>query len=93
MDAIPINRSLIYSEVEAERRQADETYGGVAHDDGHLPNDWVVLVTRYAGKAAAYPVCVDVWGEADRERFRANMLRVASVAISAIEYADRRAGK
>lgn len=61
MTAVPIARSLIYSEVKAEHQHSNEKYGGVVHDDTHLQNDWIALVARYAGNAASYPACAKEW--------------------------------
>jgi hypothetical protein len=90
---ISLSRAAALSDVVYEREQQDEKYGGVEHDDLHNPNDWIVLVTRYASDAAARPACNDDWTEDDAARFRKNMVRAAALAVAAIEYIDRQALK
>jgi len=75
--------------VRDERAAQDEKYGGVEHDDTHTPNDWIVLVARYATKAAAYPACDGEFTKESRVNFRKNMVRAAALAVAAIEYVDR----
>lgn len=86
-------RVSIYREINEERDVQDDTYGGVVHDDEHSPNDWIVLVARYATKAAAYPACSDEMTPDDWANFRKNMRRAAALAVAAIEYADRNFGR
>jgi hypothetical protein len=73
------------AEVAAERAAQDAEWGGPTHDDRHLPWDWVALLTRHAGLAVT-----DGGGEADQVRFRRQMVRVAALAVAAVESIDRR---
>ena len=66
-----------------ERWKQDRQWGGPDHDDGHRVNDWVALITRHAGLA------VEDGGDDDRSRFRRQMIRVAALAVAAIEAHDR----
>lgn len=83
-------RALIYKQIDGRRDKQDTKYGGPEHDDGHVPNDWIALITRYAGEAAAYPACSKSLTQGDEVRFRARMLDVAAIAVAAIEQIDRR---
>ena len=86
------NRGVICAELMERREQQDVQYGGEQHDDAHVLNDWVVLVSRYATDAAPNPVCkhdLDYSPE-DLARFRHRMLDAAALAMAAIESLDRR---
>lgn len=83
-------RSAVLSDIAYEREQQDAKYGGVGHDDYHTPNDWIVLIARYASNAAAYPACREDWTEEDAARFRKNMVRAGALAVAAVEYIDRK---
>jgi hypothetical protein len=84
-----MSRESIHREVDGERDHQDEKYGGPEHDDQHLPNDWIAMVARYGGGAAAYPTCSKTLTPADRRRFRKGMIQVAGIAFAAIESVDR----
>lgn len=84
------DRAAVLSDVAFEREQQDAKYGGEGHDDQHTPNDWIVLIARYASNAAAYPACNEDWTEEDSARFRKNMVRAAALAVAAVEYIDRK---
>jgi hypothetical protein len=71
----------IWEEVLKERSRQSTKYGGNAHDDGHSVNDWVAYIAYHAGLASY---------KAD---FRKQMVRVAALAVAAIECFDRRAKK
>jgi hypothetical protein len=74
-------RQDIFNEIEAERHAQDQKWGGPDHDDRHGSYDWVAFVARDLGLAVTRP-----W---DAGEFRRRMLRVASLAVAAIEWADR----
>jgi hypothetical protein len=88
-----MSRQSIYAEIDKERDKQDGKYGGPEHDDGHVPNDWIALITGYAGESAAYPACSKTLTVTDKMRFTRGMLRVAAVAIAAIESVDRQAAQ
>lgn len=81
--------NYVYAEIREERINQDRQYGGPEHDDAHLPNDWIALITRFAGGAAASPTCSKDLTAKDRARFRKGMLCVAALAVAAIESVDR----
>lgn len=74
--------SRVLEAVEAERVRQDEKWGGPSHDDQHTSHDWVAWIVRYTGRSVTY-------GAFDTLRFRSHMVKVAALAIAAIEWADR----
>lgn len=52
-------------------------------DQGHLRNDWVALIAAYNGRAGAKVV------RNQKEDFRACMVKVAALAVAAIEAHDK----
>ena len=71
----------LWDEIQRERIAQDQKWGGPAHDNKHNSHDWVSYLTKHVGKAVMHP-----W---DKGLFRAQMVRVAAVAIAAIEWCDR----
>ncbi len=80
-DIIVFEGGGIFGEIREEREKQDEKWGGPSHDDGHTSHDWVAYVTRHLGKAVMWP-----W---EREVFRKQMVRVAALAVAAVEWCDR----
>jgi hypothetical protein len=77
-----LRRLDLYGEIKAERERQDAKWGGAKHDDTHTNFDWIVYLTKHVGKAVSWPF--------DKSRFRTQMVRVAALAVAAIEWADRR---
>jgi hypothetical protein len=77
-----MSRYDIYGEIEAERERQDEKWGGPEHDDGHTSHDWVAYLARHAGKAVMWPFGPSL--------FRRQMIRVAALAVAAVEWEHRR---
>lgn len=79
----------VYEEIAAERnRQKSLSLGGDtdSFDKLNSKNDWVAYVCAYAGRAA---------NKCERNQregcnFRENMLKVATLAVAAIEAYDKR---
>ena len=71
----------IYDEIEAERISQDQKWGGASHDDTHNSHDWICYITKHLGKAVTYP-----WNHLT---FRQQMVRIAALAVAAIEWCDR----
>ena len=94
----PIQDALI-DEIFAERLVQISLWGD-DHDDRHSHNDWVAILTRHIGMAAGdgspQGVCRTdgrpVAGH-DPERFRRQMVRVAAIALAALEAEHRKAEK
>ena len=80
-------KNNVLDEIYLEReRQHDLTIGGNTEkfDESNSQNDWVAYITAYAGRASQK---VD---RNDREGclFRDNMIKVAALAVAAIENYD-----
>ncbi len=74
----------IFDEIRDERRVQDRQWGGPAHDDARTRSEWVALLARHVGLA------VDD-GEPDvSDRFRKQMVRVAALAVAALEAHGRK---
>jgi hypothetical protein len=77
----------VLSEVRQERAMQDSLWGGPAHDDLHTPAGWMAVLCRHLGLAA------DDAGGIDPARFRRQMVRVAALAVAAVESRDRVTGR
>lgn len=73
----------IIAKVLNERIAQDQQWGGPDHDDTHTPTDWVAILSRHVGLSA-----MDA-GQIDPAIWRRQMIRVAAVAIAALESFDR----
>ena len=69
--------SNVYDEIKTERKVQDEQWGGPKHDDMHSPNDWIVYIVKQLGKASS-------------SVFRYQMIKIAALAVAAVEWIDRR---
>lgn len=83
-----MSRSSILVEVANERVIQENQGNSPAWDDTLAPWDWMALLTAHLGKA------VNKGREdADEARFRLQMVRVAALAVAAVEAQDRRTGR
>ena len=71
----------VLTEVFHERRKQDLKWGGPEHDNEHNSHDWIAYIMRHAGRAVVWP-----WNKAT---FRKQMIRVAALAVAAVEWCDR----
>ena len=71
----------IYDEIKKERKEQDAKWGGPAHDDEHIPAEWRRFIIYHAN----LPFMVG-----EKEDFRYQMVRVAALAVAAIESIDRK---
>lgn len=78
LDGTKWRRLIAFRDVSAERNRQDDQWGGPAHDDELDPVDWAALIDDQT-----------YWGmEQDpRQRF----IKIAALAIAAIESLDRKA--
>jgi len=65
----------VYADVRKERKAQDQEWGGPKHDDTHSNGDWISYVRRHTDKASY--------------DFRKQMIRVAALAVAAVESYDR----
>jgi hypothetical protein len=72
-------RSTVLADVCAERDAQDAKWGGSDHDDEHMPGDWIRFIREHTARADA------TRGPA----FREQLVRVAALAVAAIESGDR----
>jgi hypothetical protein len=87
---IPLRRSFIFVELNAERERQEAAWG-TAHDDRHDQREWEHLAKTRINMAYAertLPVPGEGEGSADRN-WRKRMLQAAAVAIAAVESFDR----
>lgn len=91
-----MTRESILSEVTAERQRQDGLWGGAAHDDSHDLADWLVILARHVGlggwDGSPEDAChkTEATGKYDPARYRKQLVRVAAVAVAALESFDRR---
>jgi len=91
----------IYDEIREERARQDAKWGGPDHDDGHGASDWVGFIVRHAAKSIRRDVArrahllefADEYSPMERPpTVRKQLLRVAALAVAAIESLDRKNG-
>jgi hypothetical protein len=74
---------LVLTEVADERIAQDREWGGATHDDTHSPSEWVGYITKFAGVALSDDYQFGV-------TFRQALVKVAALAVAAIEANDRK---
>jgi len=76
----------IFDEVDAERDEQD-TKWGADFDDRNTPYNWAAYIGQYSTRHL-----IGDPRQVSEATFRADMVKVAALAIAAIESIDRRAG-
>lgn len=76
-----MTQASIIAEILAERARQDKQWGGSKHDDEHVAGEWLEFIANQAEKMAYIPTDA-------RMRF----IKIAALAIAAIESIDRRLG-
>lgn len=78
-----LNRKTIYDEIDNEREYQDKKWGGTSFDDAQTEQQWIEYIKQYA------------IGQRGSNNFRERMIKVAALAVAAIESYDRKesAGK
>jgi hypothetical protein len=71
-------RDLVLADISAEREAQDAKWGGSDHDDDHADSDWLCYIRKHAARA-----------EESHAVFRQQMVRIAALAVAAIESFDR----
>lgn len=82
VEAAPVRRE-IFKLIEAERAYQQERWGNV-FDDQNTANDWGTYIGHYVGNAT--PLVLD------QAKFEKHMLKVAALAVAAIETSRRNGG-
>ncbi len=78
-------REQIFEEINKERDYQDQKWG-VEFDDRNTLNDWATYINIYLGHAA------DMNNIDDPDKQRLFLLKVASLAVAALETLDRNNG-
>jgi hypothetical protein len=73
----------VLAEVAKEREYQDRKWGGQPTDDKNKPADWSGYITMYLGTAMRGA------SAEDGTEYRKNMLKVAALAVAAVETYDR----
>jgi len=84
-------RESILGEVSAERDYQNSKWGGPDvddHENGYM--EWVGYITRYATRW--FPGGFAPWGGLTDAAFRTSMIKVAALAVAAVEQYDRKNG-
>lgn len=91
-----MTRESIFQEVAEERARQDALFGGASHDDAHTPSKWVAILCRHTGLAiddgSPDGICLlnHQLAGYDPARYRRQLVRVAAVAIAALESYERK---
>lgn len=75
---------MLFSEVVTERAVQDAQFGGASHDDQLTPPEWLSIMMRHLGLAAGNAL------GPRRRRPRRQLVRVAALAVAALESWDRK---
>ena len=73
----------VLAEIEGERMLQLLKWGN-DHDDEHTIYDWVAILTMYSGNVAWA-----AWPNVDIKKIRGELLKVATIAVAALEAIDR----
>ncbi len=68
----------IFEEIKAERKRQDAQWGGADHDDSHSFDDWLRYIQRQSERFRS-------------DHKRARFVKIAALAVAALESIDRRA--
>lgn len=76
-------RLRVYAEISAERSRQDLEHGGPEHDDGHTQDEWAWMIGDHTQRSL----------HNHGRNFRQQMVRVAALALAAVESQDRDAAR
>lgn len=79
-----LSRYMLFDAIHAERERQDRKWGGPRHDDEHSKRDWIAFIVEQAADASKA-----VWPE----EYETAMVKVAAVAVAAIESNARRVAR
>lgn len=77
----------IYDEIKAEREYQKEKWGVEKDDTLNTPNDWVAYIANHSSRW--FPGGFRPYSEEVVADFRTQMVKVATLAVAAIESVDR----
>jgi hypothetical protein len=80
-------REEIYTAIEQERAYQTERWGTHVDDAVNKPNDWVGYISHYSTKW--FDGSFSPYNSATVNAFRQSMIKVAALAVAAIESLDR----
>lgn len=78
------DRGMVYLDIQAEREKQQRKHYTDRHDEDHSANDWLAIILR---ESAPLGFADDESGE-----YRAALIKVAAVAVAAVEAHDRQYG-
>lgn len=74
-----MRNEALFDEITKEREYQDGKWGGPTHDDLHDEEEWMDILEHYA-----------TGGDEGLHDFRTSMVKVAAIAVAAIESYDRK---
>jgi hypothetical protein len=77
---------LVLREITEERGRQDIEFGGPNHDDIVTRSEWGAIILRHGGLAMGHSAKADN----DDEIYRRQLIRVAAIAVAAIQSHDRK---
>ena len=86
-----MSRESILAEVSAERDYQDEKWGGPEVDDRENgPFEWLTYICNYATKW--FPGGFPPYSKETQVSYRDGLIKVAALAVAAVEQYDRKGG-
>ena len=70
----------VLAEIVGERAAQDVQWGGPGHDDKHTPSEWACILTEYVDRLP-HDCPMD---------YRTSFIKIAAVAVAAVESHDRK---
>jgi ABC-type phosphate transport system substrate-binding protein len=74
-------RPNVLIDIARERTYQDKKWGGPKHDDTNTRDDWLNIIANHLWRSTQ---------DGTSEQFRKQMVRVAALAVAAIDSEDRR---
>lgn len=84
------SKERVFFDIVAERIRQNEQWGGPGHDDEHAAADWLRFVVTQAVKAREGCLDDNYLIAVDPEGYRARLVKIAALAVAAIESHDRK---
>lgn len=78
----------VYEEIKAERAYQIERWGNDKDDELNRPNDWVAYIAHHSSRW--FPGGFAPYSPEVLDEFRKQMVKVATLAVAAIESHDRK---